>query len=123
MDVSTNQLFINGCWTDSHCGRHVHVVNPATGRFVTTVPDADAFDVDRAVAAAWASFEKKSWRGMGPSKRERILWNIADLLAKHRDELAALITQEKGKMLRESAGADVGARCRLLPLLRGQSRR
>ena len=107
MDVFTNQLFINGCWTDSHCGRHVDVVNPATGQLVTTVPDADAFDVDRAVAAARASFEKKSWRGMDPSKRERILWNIADLLAKHRDELAALITQENGKTLRESVGADV----------------
>ena len=107
MDVFTNQLFINGCWTDSHCGRHVDVVNPATGDLVTTVPDADAFDVDRAVAAARASFEKKSWRGMDPSKRERILWNIADLLAKHRDELAALITMENGKTLRESVGADV----------------
>ena len=61
----------------------------------------------RAVGAARASFEKKTWRGMDPSKRERILWNIGDLLVKYRDELAALITQENGKTLRESAGADV----------------
>jgi acyl-CoA reductase-like NAD-dependent aldehyde dehydrogenase len=85
----------------------VDVINPATGELVTTVPDADSCDVDRAVAAARASFEKKSWRGMDPSKRERILWNIGDLLAKHSGELAALITQENGKTLRESAGADV----------------
>jgi acyl-CoA reductase-like NAD-dependent aldehyde dehydrogenase len=45
---------------------------------------------------------------MDPSKRERILWNLGDLLVKHRDELAALITSENGKTLRESAGADVG---------------
>jgi aldehyde dehydrogenase (NAD+) len=74
---------------------------------VTSVPDADAHDVDRAVAAARASFEKKSWRGMDPSKRERILWNIGELLMKNRDELAAIITQENGKTLRESVGADV----------------
>ena len=83
------------------------VINPATGELITTVPDADAADVERAVAAARASFEKKSWRGMDPSKRERILWNIGDLLAKYSDELAAMITRENGKTLRESAGADV----------------
>jgi aldehyde dehydrogenase (NAD+) len=105
--VPTNQLFINGRWEDSTCGRFVDVINPATGEFVTTVPDADSRDVDRAVAAARASFEKKTWRGMDPSQRERILWNIGDLLARHSDELAALITRENGKTLRESAGADV----------------
>ncbi|HTS29086.1 MAG TPA: aldehyde dehydrogenase family protein [Bryobacteraceae bacterium] len=102
-----NQLFINGRWEGSACTRYLDVCNPATGEHVTAVPDADASDVDRAVAAARASFEKKTWRGMDPSKRERILWNIADLLVKHRDELAALITQENGKTLRESAGGDV----------------
>jgi len=105
--VFTNQLFINGRWIESNCDRHVDVINPATGELVTTVPDADACDVDRAVAAARASFEKKSWRGMDPSKRERILWDIAEFLTKQRDELAAVITQENGKTLRESVGADV----------------
>jgi acyl-CoA reductase-like NAD-dependent aldehyde dehydrogenase len=105
--MPSNQLFINGCWEASVCDRFVDVINPATGELVTTVPDADSRDVDRAVAAARASFEKKTWRGMDPSKRERILWNIGDLLAKHREELAALITRENGKTLRESAGADV----------------
>src|SRR5882672_6702140 len=102
-----SKLFICGRWEDSVCNRFVDVINPATGELVTTVPDADSGDVDRAVAAARASFEKKTWRGMDPSKRERILWNIGDLLLKYREELAALITQENGKTLRESVGADV----------------
>jgi len=105
--MSPHQLFIDGKWQDSVCDRALDVINPATGELLTTVPDADAADVDRAVAAARASFEKKSWRGMDPSKRERILWNIADLLIHHRDELAKVITQENGKTLREAAGADV----------------
>ena len=45
---------------------------------------------------------------MDGSKRERILWNIGDLLLKHRDELSAIISKENGKTLREAAGADVG---------------
>ena len=52
------------------------------------MPDGDAAEVDRAVAAARASFEEKTWRGLDPSKRERILWNIGDLLEQNRDELA-----------------------------------
>jgi len=103
----SSKLFINGRWEESSCTRHIDVVNPATGEFVTTVPDSDSTDVDRAVAAARTSFEKKTWRGMPASKRERILWTFGDLLSKHSPELSALITQENGKTLKESAGADV----------------
>src|SRR5450432_3350924 len=103
-----SKLFIDGRWEDSACDRFVDVRNPATGELLATVPDATAADVDRAVAAARASFEKKTWRGMDPSKKEKILWDIAELLVKHKDELAALESMENGKTLREAAGADVG---------------
>jgi acyl-CoA reductase-like NAD-dependent aldehyde dehydrogenase len=101
------KLFIDNQWQDAVSETSVDVINPATGEMLATVPDADACDVGRAVAAARASFEKKTWRGMDPSQRERILWTIGDLLMKNRDDLAKVITQENGKTLRESAGADV----------------
>jgi aldehyde dehydrogenase (NAD+) len=85
----------------------IEICNPATCELLGTVPDCDAAEVDRAVAIARASFENKTWRGLDPSKRERILWNIGDLLIQHREELAKLISQETGKTLREAAGADV----------------
>ncbi len=85
----------------------IDVCNPATCELLGTVPDCDAAEVDRAVAIARASFENKTWRGLDPSKRERILWNIGDLLLQHSDELAKLISQETGKTLREAAGADI----------------
>ena len=85
----------------------IEVCNPATGDVIGTVPDFDAAAVDRAVAGARAAFESKAWRGLDPSKRERILWSIGELLLKYRDELAKLISQETGKTLREAAGADV----------------
>src|SRR5258708_24811506 len=105
--MPASQMFINGGWEDSNWGRVVDVVNPATGELMATVPDCDAVDVDRAVAAARASFEKKTWRGMDPSKRQPLLWNIGDLLLKYRDEMAAIITHENGKTMRESIGAGV----------------
>jgi aldehyde dehydrogenase (NAD+) len=101
------KLFINGRWEDAADGRTIDVVNPATGELLTTVPDGLACDVDRAVAAARASFERKTWRGMDPSKKEKILWDISEILLRHRDELSMLESMENGKTVREAAGADV----------------
>ena len=103
----THKLFINGRWEESTSGKTIDVINPATGDLLATVPDANAADVDRAVAAARASFERKSWRGLDPSKKERILWNLAEVLVKHKDELCRLESMENGKTLREASGADV----------------
>src|SRR5215471_896785 len=85
----------------------IDVSNPATCELIATVPDSGAEEVNRAVACARAAFADKRWRGMEPSRRERVLWNIGEALLQHRDELARIITQENGKTLRESAGADV----------------
>ncbi len=101
------KLFINGRWEAAADGRTIDVVNPATGELLTTVPDGSAPDVDRAVAAARASFERKSWRGMDPSRKEKILWDISEILLRHREELAMLESMENGKTVREAGGADV----------------
>src|SRR6266446_8103273 len=92
--LNPGKLFINGKQEDAASGKTIDVTNPATGELLTTVPDGDARDIDRAVAAARASFEKKTWRGMDPSKKEKILWNVADLLVKHKDELAMIESME-----------------------------
>ena len=105
--LQPDKLFIDGRWEDSAQGRTIDVINPATGELLTTVPDADASDVDRAVRGARASFEKKTWRGMDPSRKEKILWGISEILDKNREELAVLESLENGKTVREAAGADV----------------
>ncbi|MDQ6662774.1 MAG: aldehyde dehydrogenase family protein [Acidobacteriota bacterium] len=101
------KLFIDGRLEESAGGGTIDVINPATGDLLTTVPDGNSADVDRAVAAARLSFEKKSWRGMDPSKKEKILWGLSEILLKNKEELAALESMENGKTLREAAGADV----------------
>src|SRR5438046_5263777 len=106
--LNPGKLFINGRHEDAAGGKTIDVMNPATGELLTTVPDGDARDIDRAVAAARTSFEKKSWRGMDPSKKEKILWDVAELLVKHKEELSVLESMENGKTVREAAGADVG---------------
>ncbi len=105
--ISTGRLFIGGKPVDSTGEARIEVRNPATGDLLTTVPDATQDDVDRAVAAARASFESKAWRGKDPSEKERILWRLSDLMEQHKDELAALESAENGKTLREALRADV----------------
>lgn len=101
------KIFIGGRWTDGYCGRSIDIYNPATGELLTTVPDGSAEDIDAAVEAARSCFEKKSWRGMDPSRREKILWDISEILSRHSDELAVLVSMESGKTVREAAAADV----------------
>ncbi len=101
------KLFINGRHEEAEHGGAIDVINPATGELLTTVPDGQGCDIDRAVAAARASFESKTWRGMDPSKKEKILWNVSEVLLKHREELAILESLENGKTVREAGGADV----------------
>ena len=106
--LKPGKLFIDGRPEDAASGKTIEVRNPATGDLLTTVPDGDRPDIDRAVAAARRSFEKKSWRGMDPSRKEKILWDLAGSLAKKKEELAVLESLENGKTVREAAGADVG---------------
>jgi acyl-CoA reductase-like NAD-dependent aldehyde dehydrogenase len=99
--------FINGSYEESTGGERIEVRSPATGDLLTTVPDGTSEDVDRAVAAARASFHAKSWRGKDPSEKELILWRLADLMERDKESLAALESLENGKTLREALRADV----------------
>lgn len=107
MIAAPGRLFINGRWEEPDSKQTIDVISPSSGELLTSVADGNACDVERAVAAARESFEKETWRGMDPSKREKILWNIGELLVKYRDEIAEIITRENGKTLREAVGADV----------------
>ena len=105
--LQPGKLFINGRQEEAEHGGSIDIINPATGETLTTVPDGQGGDIDRAVAAARSSFERKSWRGMDPSKKEKILWDISAILLHHREELAVLESMENGKTVREAGGADV----------------
>src|SRR3989442_7875509 len=88
--LNPGKLFINGRHEDAAGGKTIDVMNPATSEPLTTVPDGDARDIDRAVAAAQASFEKKSWRGIDPSEKEKILCDVAELLVNHKEDVCLL---------------------------------
>jgi phenylacetaldehyde dehydrogenase len=91
------RLLIGGEWVESRSQSRLPVVDPATGKEIAQVVDANSGDVDRAVAAARAAFEKGPWADMLPAERERLLWRLSDLVEKHADELAELESLNNGK--------------------------
>jgi malonate-semialdehyde dehydrogenase (acetylating)/methylmalonate-semialdehyde dehydrogenase len=95
--------FISG---EPHPGsgeRHGEVFNPATGEVSAQVPFASQRDVEAAVAAAKAAFP--AWAATPPLKRARVLFKLKELLDRHTDELAAIITAEHGKVLSDARGS------------------
>jgi phenylacetaldehyde dehydrogenase len=93
----TPRLLIGGEWVESKSQKRVPVWDPATGREISSVPDANAADVDRAVAAARQAFEKGAWADMLPVQREALLWKLSDLIEKNTEELAELESLNNGK--------------------------
>lgn len=91
-----HQLFIDGGWQAASAGGRLEARNPATGRVIGTTAEATADDVDRAVAAARASFDDRRWRGLDAEARGVILWRIAELMEANARELALLEVANNG---------------------------
>ncbi|GLW98108.1 CoA-acylating methylmalonate-semialdehyde dehydrogenase [Microtetraspora sp. NBRC 16547] len=83
-------------------GRTSEIFNPATGEVGGTVELAAVEDVDAAVEAAKAAFP--AWRDASLVKRAAILFRFRELMDQHRDELAALISAEHGKVHSDALG-------------------
>jgi len=91
------RLFIGGEWVESQSRERISVLDPATGGEIASVADANAADVERAVAAARKAFESGPWPQMLPADRQALLWKLSDLIEKNMDELAELESLNNGK--------------------------
>ncbi len=96
-------LWIDGKPVPSVSQRSGIVTNPATGQVIRTVPFANAADVDAAVRAAAAAFP--AWRDTPPLRRARILTRFRELVEQHAKEIAALVTEEHGKVFADAMGS------------------
>ncbi|TAM60107.1 aldehyde dehydrogenase [bacterium] len=103
--VKTYQLYVDGQWVDSLSGRTYDSTNPFDGRVWARVPDGDAADIDRAVAAARKALKTGPWSKMTGRDRARLMRRLADILARDYETLALAETTDNGKLLRESLGS------------------
>ena len=105
--AKSRQMLINGKWVNAASGKTFPTYNPATGEVLARVAEGDKEDVERAVAAARAAFDKGPWRKLAPSERARLMWKLADLLEKHLEEFAQLECLNQGKPLFLARVADL----------------
>ncbi|MWA01639.1 aldehyde dehydrogenase family protein [Actinomadura sp. LD22] len=98
------QMLIGGSWTDAADGARFDSINPFDGRHWADVPLAGSADVDAAVRAARAAFERGPWPATTPAGRAALLRRLGDLITERADELARVQVLENGKLIREVAG-------------------
>lgn len=100
--ITRHPMYINGQRVESHRGAWFPVYDPSTEEVIAEVPDADAQDVDRAVAAARAAFDSGPWPQTTAQDRGRLLFRLAERIRKEAAALAELETRNCGKPIVEA---------------------
>lgn len=94
--------YMGGAHISGNGTRKQPIYNPATGAVSRQVRLGTAQDVEAAVAAAQSAFPR--WADTPPIRRARVLFKFLELLNRNKDELAALITAEHGKVFTDAQG-------------------
>ncbi len=94
--------WINGRPWQGSGDRSGHVYNPATGQLIRTVRFAAAADVDAAVSSACQT--SSAWAATPLARRTEVLFAFREALRAATGDLAALITEEHGKVLADATG-------------------
>src|SRR3981081_4054214 len=105
-----DKLVIDGEWWPPPGPAAIDVINPATEEVAFTVPEAQAADMDRAIASARKAFDHGEWPRMPLSKRAEVLREIAAAFDGYKDQLGYLWTTETGVLHSIAQGSAAGYR-------------
>ena len=97
-----DSCYIDGAWVSADSGATLAVTNPATGDQLGYIPNMGAGETRRAIAAAAAALP--AWAARTAKERAAVLRRWFDLMLRHQEDLAVLMTAEQGKPLAESKG-------------------
>ncbi|PMD49368.1 dehydrogenase [Hyaloscypha bicolor E] len=92
-------------YSSSDPTKDFEVHNPATGAVIATVRAGDKSTLDKAVQVAHVAF--KEWKKTPLTRRSQLLFQCADAVEKHVDELAELLCSENGKLVSDARMVDV----------------
>ena len=98
-------LFIGGEFVEGH-GTPFSTISPATEKHIAQIANADASDVDAAVAAARRAYDR-TWSKLSGSDRGKYLFRIARLVQERARELAVAESLDNGKPIKESRDVDI----------------
>jgi phenylacetaldehyde dehydrogenase len=102
-----HQLLIGGKWVTAANGATVDVINPSTGKVLTTVAAGSAGDIDTAVRAARRAFSSGSWAKLRAVERARLIYKLADAVEAHAEEIAWLESLDGGNPVRSVRHVDI----------------
>ena len=108
------RAFINGRFVDALSGETRPTVNPANGRELAEVALCGSADADVAIKGARAAFASGAWSEMAPMERKLVLVRWAELIDRHREELALLETLDVGKPISDTLNVDVPSAVRTI---------
>ena len=100
--METIQHWIAGKPFERAAERHGEVFNPATGAVQARVAFATPAEVDEAVAAAVAA--SVTWRTTSLARRTKIMFAFRELVDRHKEDLARILTREHGKVFSDALG-------------------
>ncbi len=103
------RAFIGDAFVDAADGATFETLNPATGEVLARIASCDAPDAEAAVRHARAAFERGDWSRRAPGQRKQVMLRLAELLERHKHELALLDTLDMGKPVSSSLGDMDGA--------------
>ncbi len=102
-EVTRLTHYINGEHVAGTSGRFGDVFNPSRGIKASEVPLASQAEVEAAITVAEAAFS--AWAGTSVLQRARIMARYVQLLYKHQEELAELVSKEHGKVFEDAMGS------------------
>jgi len=103
------EAFIDGGYRPALSGATFDCIDPATGKAIAAVASCDAADVNVAVESARRAFDAGHWSRRAPAARKKVLLRFAELVRKHREELALTETRDMGKPITDSLKIDIPA--------------
>ena len=89
------RCFIDGQWVEG-AGETMQSFNPTTGEVLGEFRQASMEQVDQAIDAARAAFDRGPWSATSAAERSAILHRLADLMEQSKDVLAECITADVG---------------------------
>ncbi|KAG0351898.1 succinate semialdehyde dehydrogenase NADP+ linked [Podila minutissima] len=92
--------FIDNEFVPAKSGKEFPVYDPANGTQISSFPDMDVDEAERAIQAAKKAFPE--WSQMTAKERSSILRNWHDLILENEQDLAKILTWENGKPLAEA---------------------
>ncbi len=93
---SPDQLFIGGEWTKPSGSSKLNVLNSGTEELFLSVAEAQAEDVNKAVAAARKAFDEGPWPRMTHKERAEYIRAIGAEWAARAEDVARIWTTESG---------------------------